>query len=137
MQQNMFLEIVSSFRGPQLFHCPCVVDLPSEWLDRLVIVPGDLSQPQCGLSDSHYKQLSAEIDYIVHSGATVNWLVRYVDLRAPNVIATADLLKFAASSAKPFIFISSLRSDRKSVVEGKSVSLRVDLGGRSRIKKKK
>src|SRR3546814_14150616 len=29
------------------------------------------------------------------------------------------------------------RADRKSVVEGKSVSVRVDLGGRRRIKKKK
>src|SRR3546814_17827859 len=32
---------------------------------------------------------------------------------------------------------SGVRGDRKSVVSGKSVSVRVDLGGRSNIKKKK
>src|SRR3546814_18263594 len=35
------------------------------------------------------------------------------------------------------VVVSTYQSDRKSVVEGKSVSVRVDLGGRRIIKKKK
>src|SRR3546814_21066060 len=42
-----------------------------------------------------------------------------------------------ASSASRFARTSGSSADRKSVVEGTRVSVRVDLGGRSRIKKKK
>src|SRR3546814_14345196 len=40
-------------------------------------------------------------------------------------------------SARIITYGATLQSDRKSVVEGKSVSVRVDLGGRRTIKKKK
>src|SRR3546814_11907344 len=37
---------------------------------------------------------------------------------------------------RPFFCLGCRRQDRKSVVQGKSVSVRVDLGGRRSIKKK-
>src|SRR3546814_15879325 len=49
------------------------------------------------------------------------------------------LLRYYRKAAPGFNTVSpsSLRIDRQSVVEGKSVSVRVDLGGRRIIKKKK
>src|SRR3546814_12855962 len=53
--------------------------------------------------------------------ASANWLVKALDQRARTIVKVA----------------SALVTDRKSVVKGKSVSVRVDLGGRLIIKKKK
>src|SRR3546814_18161286 len=49
----------------------------------------------------------------------------------------ADLRSSAAVRFHQKLFLLVARQDRKSVVEGKSVSVRVDLGGRRIIKKKK
>src|SRR3546814_14880144 len=52
-----------------------------------------------------------------------------------SVAALTERLGIAASGGGVTL-LEGLRADRKSGVEGKSVSLRVELGGRRRIKKK-
>src|SRR3546814_17595274 len=57
---------------------------------------------------------------------------------APTGVVKADpLAVVVVSLASLTIFLVPLIADRKSVVEGKSVSVRVDLGGSRIIKKKK
>src|SRR3546814_15040292 len=54
-------------------------------------------------------------------------------------VRKSPVMAVGAAAAFGFVLASLLRSgrDRKSVVEGKSVSVRVDIGGSSIIKKKK
>src|SRR3546814_17475959 len=54
--------------------------------------------------------------------------------RRPAWLATSTLSSLESWLA--FIVVTASREDRKSVVSGKSVSVRVDLGGRLYIKKK-
>ncbi|MFD0811893.1 thioester reductase domain-containing protein [Amycolatopsis umgeniensis] len=64
--------------------------------DRLVVVPGDLSEPLFGLSEKDYDTLAREIDVVYHVGATVNWLYPYSALKASNVTGTEQVLRLAA-----------------------------------------
>src|SRR3546814_14567896 len=73
-----------------------------------------------------------------------NSIFTSVDLPAPFSPSRAWISPDAISRSMPVqaakspkYFVSPRTEDRKSVVEGKSVSVRVDLGGRSHIKKKK
>src|SRR3546814_18811035 len=61
------------------------------------------------------------------------------DLSLHDLISTGspDHAAAAIGGDAPFIQIYTSGTDRKSVAEGKSVSVRVDLGGRRIIKKKK
>ncbi|KAJ3497397.1 hypothetical protein NLG97_g1928 [Lecanicillium saksenae] len=74
---------------------------------------GDLELSKLGLSDAQLCQLSGtsaadNIDAIIHNGAVVNWHMDYDRLRAPNVLATIELLKVAAfsRSSPRFVFVS-------------------------------
>src|SRR5438045_3838896 len=53
--------------------------------------------------------LAAEVDTIVHNGASVNLLAPYRVLRATNVESTRELLRLACSGRrKAFHYISSI-----------------------------
>src|SRR3546814_12396828 len=58
-------------------------------------------------------------------------------LEAGSVVLGEDGHIQSAPANRPLAFRFAACGDRKSVVSGKSVSVRVDLGGRSIIKKKK
>src|SRR3546814_4349178 len=69
-------------------------------------------------------------------------VIRASDPRTSRATFRTSARKHCATSTKPGSSISVPKSaratsDRKSVVEGKSVSVRVDLGGRRIIQKKK
>jgi len=77
--------------------------------DRIVIVIGDLSKPLFGLSAEEFEELAAKIDIIYHSGAGVNIRSSYEELKATNVLATQEILRFAGiAKTKPVNYISSL-----------------------------
>src|SRR3546814_15372116 len=88
--------------------------------NHLEIVVGDVAEPRLGLDAKDFDSLAGRVDHIVHCGALVNHMLSYADLFGPNVAGIAQLIAL----------------DRKSVVEGTSVSVRVDLGGRRIIKYK-
>ncbi len=83
---------------------------------KLEVWPGDLSQPNLGLSAEHLRMLksapgreSEAIDAIVHNGAVVHWLADYEELRPTNVGSTQQLLNIARHSTciSKFVFIAS------------------------------
>lgn len=77
--------------------------------ERIVPVPGDLSEPSVGLSAAVSADLAATIDVIYHSGAQVNWIYPYARLKAPNVLGTEEILRLATRDRiKPVHFVSSL-----------------------------
>ncbi|MEO8972333.1 MAG: amino acid adenylation domain-containing protein [Ktedonobacteraceae bacterium] len=80
-----------------------------EFATRIVPVPGDLAQPCLGLSDEHFEQLAQTIDVIYHSGALVNTVYDYQELKAVNVLGTQEMLRLATTgNVKPFHYISTL-----------------------------
>ena len=76
---------------------------------HITAVPSDLTQSRFGLTRSAYDALAGSVDAVYHAAADVNWVSSYEALRATNVAATIELLRFASAVvAKPFHFISSL-----------------------------
>ncbi|MFN8469353.1 MAG: thioester reductase domain-containing protein [Caldilineaceae bacterium] len=77
--------------------------------ERIVVVRGDLAQPQLGLSAEGFERLAAQIDLVLHNGAQVNWLAPYARLRPVNVRGTEAIVRLAAQAgAIPIHYISSL-----------------------------
>ncbi|KAI8957193.1 large subunit of L-aminoadipate-semialdehyde dehydrogenase [Daldinia sp. FL1419] len=79
-----------------------------EWKKRLSAVVGDLSKPNLGIDESTWRQLSQEVDVVIHNGATVHWIRKYQDMMASNVLSTIDAMKLC-NEGKPkiFCFVSS------------------------------
>ncbi len=76
--------------------------------DRIVPVPGTLSQPHLGLAAPQWQHLAATVDVIYHCGADVNFLQPYATLKASNVLGTAEVLRLACDgSVKPVHFVST------------------------------
>jgi amino acid adenylation domain-containing protein/thioester reductase-like protein len=79
------------------------------YLDRIVALPGDLSQSLLGLSEDEFQKLSLELDSIYHSGANVGFLDSYYRLKATNVGGTKEIIKLACRGrVKPLHHVSSL-----------------------------
>ncbi|MFM8444568.1 MAG: thioester reductase domain-containing protein [Methylococcus sp.] len=77
--------------------------------ERLVALPGDLSKPSMGLSETDYAFIAERVDAIYHNGAWINALLSYEDLRAINVLGTAEVLRLAGTgSVKPIHYVSTL-----------------------------
>lgn len=73
--------------------------------------PGDLSQPQLGLSDRHWDILRGHsVDAIIHNGAVVHWGYDYEVLEPANVHSTLQLLQAIAHSSTTvsFTYVSAL-----------------------------
>jgi len=68
--------------------------------DRLVVLCGELHQPQIGLPDAVYKKLCADVDAIIHSAANVRHYGHYNEFYESNVQATQELLTLAQTGVK-------------------------------------
>ena len=79
-----------------------------EWLPRLSCVVGDLSKPQLGVEAKTWERLSQEVDVVIHNGATVHWVKRYLDMMNSNVKSTLDAMRLC-NEGKPklFTYVSS------------------------------
>jgi len=64
------------------------------------VVSGDVSEPLLGLDFSTYERLAKEVDAICHGAALVNHLLAYEHLFRPNVIGTAEIIRFCDYSQK-------------------------------------
>ncbi|MFD4639030.1 amino acid adenylation domain-containing protein [Lentzea sp. NPDC058436] len=76
---------------------------------RMTAVAGDLAKPGLGLTPERWRALAAECDLIVHNGALVNLLYDYRMHREPNVLGTAEVIRFArAAGCVPLHHVSTL-----------------------------
>ncbi|MBD2095647.1 amino acid adenylation domain-containing protein [Trichocoleus sp. FACHB-591] len=79
-----------------------------EWRDRIVAIPGDLAQPNLGLSAAQFQFLAETLDAIYHNGAWVHHALPYASLRAANVVGTETVLRLACQHrTKPVHLIST------------------------------
>lgn len=76
---------------------------------RIVVVKGDLTEPQLGLSTPQFHQLAEEVDAIYHNGAYVHHLYDYETLKLANVSSTIELIKLTTLRKNKFLhYVSSL-----------------------------
>ena len=76
---------------------------------HLRVVCGDVSEPLFGLEQGEYEALTQQVDRVVHVAAFVNHKVDYSHMFGPNVVGTAEVIRFALSSKKKAIdFVSTV-----------------------------
>jgi amino acid adenylation domain-containing protein/thioester reductase-like protein len=76
-------------------------------MERVEILPANLSRKRFGLSPDAFKQLAARTDVIVHAAATVNLVYPYAALQKPNVGGTREILRLAAQGGATVQYIST------------------------------
>jgi fatty acid CoA ligase FadD9 len=79
--------------------------------DRIVVLAGDVSRPHLGLSGDTYAKLLENVDLVLHAGALVNHNLSYRSLFGPNVVGTANIIKFCLarpSHPKPLHYVSTI-----------------------------
>ncbi|MCF6522656.1 non-ribosomal peptide synthetase [Streptomyces sp. JJ36] len=62
---------------------------------RLEACRGDLGRPRFGWDPDRWQAYAAECDAVLHAGALVNFLLDYAAHRVPNVLGTAEVLRFS------------------------------------------
>ncbi|RMI29498.1 carboxylic acid reductase [Nocardia stercoris] len=76
---------------------------------RLRVVAGDVSAPNFGLPESDWQELTESVDLVVHAAALVNHVLPYAQLFGPNVVGTAEVIRFALTTTiKPIAFLSTV-----------------------------
>jgi len=79
--------------------------------DRIVLLLGDLTQKNLGLSEEIFNKLANEIDIIYHNGAVVNHIYDFESLKKANVDSTLEIIRLAATGKqKKLHFISALNA---------------------------
>ncbi|KAG6038170.1 putative NRPS-like protein biosynthetic cluster [Claviceps citrina] len=76
-------------------------------LERMDVVPGNLSRNRLGLSPEAFSELASRLDVIVHAAATVNLVYPYAALRGANVGGTREILRLAARGGATVHHIST------------------------------
>ena len=74
---------------------------------KIIVKPGDLSEPHLGLSESDFADLAEEADLILHCGANRAFWDNYELLRGPNVTPVKTIVQLAAARKVPLHFVSS------------------------------
>jgi fatty acid CoA ligase FadD9 len=76
---------------------------------HLQVVAGDKGQPNLGLDRKIWQRLADTVDAVVDPAALVNHLLPYDQLFEPNVVGTAELIRFALTTKlKPYTYVSTL-----------------------------
>lgn len=95
-------------------------------LERMEVLPGNLSGKQLGLSADMFSQVAFRIEVIIHAAATVNLVYPYAALRSANVGGTREVLRLASMSGATLHHIST-NGVLVPSVEGWSEDAMVDL----------
>lgn len=76
---------------------------------KLLVLPGDLTDPHLGLGHKQFTWLADWASVIFHLGAKVNFCESYREHRAANVVGTRNILSLAATGRrKPLHYVSSV-----------------------------
>jgi thioester reductase-like protein len=83
-------------------------DVSQLFESRVVVVDGDLSLVNFGLSEENFVKLAKDVDMIYHNGAMISGLQPYEHLKLHNVNATLEVIKLATiDHVKPIIYVST------------------------------
>ena len=78
----------------------------SQALQRLEVVPGDISQPDCGIEHETQERLLPEVDFVLHAAASIQFTNHvHEDLRL-SYLATESILKLSQQvSGVPHVWL--------------------------------
>ncbi|PGH12717.1 hypothetical protein AJ79_04077 [Helicocarpus griseus UAMH5409] len=76
-------------------------------MERVEILPGNLSRKRFGLSPKAFEELAARVQVIIHAGATVNLVYPYAALRGANIGGTREILRLACLGGATVQYIST------------------------------
>ncbi|OCT47362.1 NADP-dependent L-serine/L-allo-threonine dehydrogenase ydfG [Cladophialophora carrionii] len=76
-------------------------------MERVEILPGNLSRPRLGLSPDAFESLARRVQVIFHAAANVNLVYPYAALRDANVGGTREMLRLAARAGATVQYIST------------------------------
>lgn len=77
--------------------------------EHLEVLAGDIGEPDLGLDEATWNRLAESVDLIVHPAALVNHVLPYNQLFGPNVVGTAELIRFAITGRiKPVTYLSTV-----------------------------
>ncbi|KAH7024908.1 uncharacterized protein B0I36DRAFT_416764 [Microdochium trichocladiopsis] len=72
--------------------------LPPSSISKIIPYEGDLSLPRLGMTTSEVASMMADIDVVIHNGATVSHLKSYQTLKAANLGSTKELVRLVAQA---------------------------------------
>ena len=76
--------------------------------DHLEVIAGDKGEADLGLDQQTWQRLAETVDLIVDPAALVNGVLPYSELFGPNVVGTAELIRFALTTKlKPYAYVST------------------------------
>ncbi|WP_434511418.1 amino acid adenylation domain-containing protein [Desulfitobacterium sp. AusDCA] len=76
--------------------------------NRIIVVEGDISLKQFGLSDEAYDNLAQKVKTVVHSGALVKHYGNYSEFEKTNVQGTQEVIDFCLKFNKKLNHISTV-----------------------------
>ena len=76
-------------------------------MERIEILPGELSRKRLGLSPTAFEGLSKRVQVIIHAAATVNLVYPYAALRNANVGGTREILRLACLGGATVQYVST------------------------------
>ncbi|OQO03789.1 hypothetical protein B0A48_10429 [Cryoendolithus antarcticus] len=76
-------------------------------MERVEILPGNLSRKRLGLSPKAFQDLASRTDVIIHAAATVNLVYPYAALRSANVGGTREILRLACLGGATLQYVST------------------------------
>ncbi|MGV9799691.1 amino acid adenylation domain-containing protein, partial [Mycobacterium sp. NPDC003449] len=75
---------------------------------RLTVIAGDKGEADLGLDEPTWRRLAGTVDLIVDSAAFVNGILPYSEFFGPNVVGTAELIRFALTAKlKAYTYVST------------------------------
>lgn len=77
-------------------HASSMISPLLQIMGKVEVVPGDLAQPQCGISGENQKRLLPEVQYVIHAAASIQFdNPIHTDLTL-SYVATRTIADFAA-----------------------------------------
>ena len=89
--------------------------------DRIIVIDGDISFNNFGLSEKDYKKLGTNVNTIVHSAALVKHYGMYDDFKNANIIGTQNIVDFAIKFNLRLLHISTLSVSGNNFADGSNV----------------
>lgn len=87
--------------------------------DRVVVIPGDFTKADLGLSEEDYEMVQSKVNSIIHCGADVRHFGDKEEFTKTNVDSTRNLLKLAEQlSNARFHYVSTLGVSEDLATEG-------------------
>ncbi len=101
-------------RGPaerfaEMASSPCFADLPEGWQAYCHVIPGNITEPELGLSAADRERLAGRLTHILHCAASVQFNLPLAEAARINVEGTLNMLDFAqeCSALEAMVYVST------------------------------